>query len=341
MIDKIKTLLNKTNELEEKINSLSNNQNNFYNASNFICFSKGLLNLSFFNSDKLHIANFEMLENFPLYFQNQIELNVPTSQTIKISLSLNNITFFKSSRKLQAGYNQFTIMKSITPLKTEYSDLFLKITTEDGSPITIITNTLFVWGICNHSNDITYQTIETDDSYYLSYLNSNMLYFTQIAKKEIELNSEDFTLYSTAKGYSFSYLKSQNKIFLFRIDLDGNLFYTDIKENNEKFIDTDVSYVTTTFNNDLIIISIIKNNMCYTFEMNENEVFSHPIMVNSNDISVVKSYLYFNYFNNDCYLILTDKNNSNYITKSLKEYSFNQHLINCNYSIEYSTYEAS
>ena len=31
MIDKIKTLLNKTNELEEKFNLLSNNQNSFYN----------------------------------------------------------------------------------------------------------------------------------------------------------------------------------------------------------------------------------------------------------------------------------------------------------------------
>ena len=71
MIDKIKTLLNKTNELEEKINLLSNNQNTFYNSNNFICFSKGLLNLSFFNTDKLSLAKFETLENIPLYFQNQ------------------------------------------------------------------------------------------------------------------------------------------------------------------------------------------------------------------------------------------------------------------------------
>ena len=211
MIDKIKTLLNKTNELEEKINLLSNNQNNYNIANNFICFSKGLLNLSFFNTNKLLLAEFETLENFPLYFQNQIELNIPTNQTIKISLSINNITFFKSTRKLQTGYNQFTIMKSYVPLKSENVELYLKITTEDESPITILSNTLFVWGLYNVTNEKQYQALETNDYFYLSYLNNNTLYYSKIEKSEVELNSEDFTYYSTAIGYSFAYLKQNNK----------------------------------------------------------------------------------------------------------------------------------
>ena len=339
MIDKIKTLLNKTNELEEKINQLSNNQNNFYNSNNFVCFSKGLLNLSFFSSDKLLLAEFETIENFPLYFQNQIEINIPTSQTIKISLSINKITFFRSTRKLQSGYNQFTIMRSFVPLKNENVELYLKITTEDGSPVTIISNTLFVWGICNYSNEINYQALETNNSLYLSYLNSNTLYYSKIDKKEIELNSEDFTYYSSALGYSFTYLKSTNKVYLFRIDLDGNLFYTDIDNNNEVFLGSNITHVSTAASESLILISVIKNNLCYTFEMSENEIVSTPTLINSNDILVSKSYLYYNSFNNDFYIILSDKNNSNYITKTLTEYSSNQHLINAEYSIEFETYE--
>lgn len=341
MIDKIKTLLNKTNELEEKINTLSSNQSNIYNSTNFVCFSNGVLNLSMFNSDKLLLAEFETLENFPLYFQNQIELNIPTSQTIKISLSINKITFFKSTRKLQSGYNQFTIMKSFVPLKSEKVELYLKITTEDNSPITIISNTLFVWGINSYSNNVSYQILETEENYYLSYLNSNLLYYTKIDKKETELNSEDFTYYSGAISYSFAYLKSIDSVFLFRVDPDGNLFYTNIINNNEKFIDSNISHISTAYKNNLILISVIKDNQCYTFEMNDNEIFSKPNLIDSNNISLTKSYLFYNKFNGDFYIILSDKYNSNYITKSLKEYNFNQHLINAQYSIEYQTYEVN
>lgn len=339
MIDKIKTLLNKTNELEDKINSLSNNQNNSYNTNNFVCFSKGQLNLSFANSNKILLAEFETIENFPLYFQNQIELNIPTSQTIKISLSINKITFFRSTRKLQAGYNQFTIMKSFTPLKNERVELYLQITTENDSPITILSNTLFVWGLCNHSNEIQYQVLETNDNFYLSYLNNNTLYFSKIEKTETELNSEDFTFYSSAIGYSFAFLKSTNKVYLFRIDLDGNLFFTDIEDNNETFIDSNVTHISTCSSDDCIKISIIKNYNCYAFEMNENEIFSNHAMVDSNDILIYKSYLYWNKYNNNFYLILTDKNNSNYLTKSIPEYQSNNHFINAEYSIEFEEYE--
>lgn len=341
MIDKIKTLLNKTNELEDKINSLSNNQNNFYNTNNFVCFSKGQLNLSFANSNKLLLAEFETIENFPLYFQNQIELNIPTSQTVKISLSINKITFFRSTRNLQAGYNQFTIMKSFTPLKNEQVELYLQITTENNSPITIISNTLLVWGLCNHSNEIQYQVLETNNNFYLSYLNNNTLYFSKIEKMEKELNSEDFSYYSSAIGYSFANIKSINKVYLFRIDLNSNLFFTDIEKNNETFIDTNVTQISTCSSDYSIKISIVKNNKCYVFEMSENEIFSNQTLINSNDILIYKSYLYWNEFNNNFYLILTDKNNSNYLTKSIPEYQSNNHFINAEYSIEFEEYEVS
>lgn len=341
MIDTIKTLLNKTVELEDKINNLSSTQNSYTPSNNFVCFSKGLLNLSFSNTDKLLIAEFETIENFSLYFQNQIELNVPISQTIKISLSINNITFFTSSRKLQAGYNQFTIMKSYLPLKTESVKLYLKIKTEDNSPITIISNNLLVWGICNHSNEISYQSIETNEHFYLSYLNNNSLFYSKKPKECIELNSEDFTYYASTISYSFVYFEASQKVYLFRIDLDGNLFYSDFETNNEVFIDSDISNVSTISNSNIVLVSIVKNGLCYTFEMNEKENFSNKTEIDSNGIVIAKSYLYFNNYNNVFYIILTDQDNYNYITKSLTEYSESGSHITANYLIEFSTYEVS
>lgn len=341
MIDTIKTLLNKTVELEDKINNLSLTQNSYTPSNSFVCFSKGLINLSFSNTDKLLLAEFETIEDFALYFQNQIELNVPISQTIKISLSINNITFFSSSRKLQAGYNQFTIMKSYLPLKSEPVKLYLKIKTEDNSPITIISNNLLVWGICNHSNEITYQSIEANEYFYLSYLNNNSLFYAKKSKENTELNSEDFTYYASATSYSFVYLDASQKVYLFRIDLDGNLFYSDFETNNEVFITSGVSDVSTASNGNIILISIIKNGVCYSFEMNEQENFSTETEVDSNGIIIAKSYLYFNNYNNLFYIILTDQNNYNYITKSLTEYSESGSHITANYLIEFSTYEVS
>ncbi len=341
MIDSIKTLLNKTSELEDRLNNLSLKTNNNINSNNFVCFSKGLLNLSFQNTNKLLIAEFETQENFPLYFQNQVELNVPISQTINISLSINNITFFRTSRTLQAGYNQFTIMKSFVPLKNESAKLYLKITTKDGSPVTIISNTLFAWGIYNYSNEITYQVLETNNNFCLSYLNNNSLYYYITGKTDGELYSEDFTYYSSANSYSFAYQNTTDKTYLFRIDLDGNLFYTDFEENNEKFLDTNITHVSTASNDKIILISIVKNNQCYTFEMDENNNFSTQTLIDSNNILVSKSYLYHNKFNNIFYIILSDANNSNYITKTLQEIATTHNLINANYSIEFSSYEAT
>ena len=154
MIDKIKTLLNKTSELENEVSDFKKSNNEIQVSNNFACFSKGLINLSFLNSNKLLIAKFETKQNSPLYFQNQIELNIPSEQEIKISLIVNNISIFRSTRKLHAGFNQFTIMKGYIPLKSEPVELYLKITSENDSMLTLISNTVLVWGINNINNNI-------------------------------------------------------------------------------------------------------------------------------------------------------------------------------------------
>ena len=67
MIDKIKTLLNKTNELEEKINLLSNNQNNYNIANNFICFCHKYNLLLLFYSSFLLTFTLAHLNTLSLY----------------------------------------------------------------------------------------------------------------------------------------------------------------------------------------------------------------------------------------------------------------------------------
>lgn len=339
MIDAIKTLLNKTNELENEINNFKNEESNVQVSNNFACFSKGLINLSFLNSNKLLIAEFETKQNIPLYFQNQIELNIPSDQEVKISLIINNIAIYRSTRKLQAGYNQFTIMKGYIPLKSEQVEIYLKITSEEDSPMTLISNTLLVWGINNINNQVQYQAIETKNNFLLSYLNNNTLYYSSQNKNEIELNSEDFTYYANSISHSFAYLQTQDLLFLFRVDLDGNLFFTNFSNINELFLESGISHVSSCSNNDLIAISIIKNGKVYVAEFYQNGTISKFQEVDCQNIYVVKTYLYFNKYDNCFYMILTDKNNANYLIKNLKNFITENHFINAKYSITYSTYE--
>lgn len=341
MIDPIKTLINKTNELEDFISDFNNSNSETIYQNNFACFSKGLINLSFLNSNKMLIAKFETTQNKPLYFQNQVELNIPTSQTIKITLIINNIAIFRTTRKLEAGYNQFTIMKGYIPLISEQVEMYLQITSEEDSLLTIISNTLLVWGINNIKNNLDYQIIETNENYLLSYLNNNTLYYSYQPKDEIVLNAEDFLYHSIAKSYSFSYFKNENNLYLFKVDIDGNLFYVNMNDNNENFIKSNISHVSTYSNSDIILISIVSNNKVYVAEFDTNENISEFKEIESNNFIIVKSYVYFNEFNNKFYIILTDTNNSNYLISNLDNITTESHYINANYSISYSTYEVN
>ena len=340
MINVIKTLINKTNSLEESFNNLSSNKIENVVNNNFICFSKGHIDFSFLNSNKFLIAKFETKQNSALYFQNQIELNIPVSQNIKISLIANNIAIYRSTRKLQSGFNQLTIMKSYTPLKSEEVELYLEIIAEDNSLITIISDTLLVWGLSNITSNIEYQAIETNNNFLLSYINNNSIFYKYTNKETISLNSEDFTYYSSAISYSFCYFEPIDKVYLFRVDLDGNLFYCNFNNNYEHFLDSDVSFVSCISNNKLILVSYIKNNSCYTIEINSSFNISSPNKINC-DIPFIKTYSYFNKYNKKFYLILTDSKNSNYIVENMDVLNVNHFNINATYSIEVSTYEVS
>lgn len=341
MIDALKTLINKTNDLETKINNISDSKNINNITNNFICFSKGLINLSFLNSNKLLIAKFETIKGNHLYLQNQIELNIPVSQNIKISLLVNDIAIYRSTRKLQTGYNQLTIMKNYLPLTSEPVSVYLEVLAEDNSLITIISDTLFVWGLSNISKKTSYYAVEIEDDFLLAYLDNNTIYYKITQKSEISLNSEDFNYYSNAKSFAITYFKTTKQLFFFRVDIDGNLFFTDFYKNHETFIDSNISHVSCTCNNNLILVSVVKNGKCYTFELDKLFTPSNQILVDCHNIYIEKSYLHFNEFNNKFYLIVTDKNSSNYLLETIDEYEFDQSFINVDYNIDFSSYEVT
>ena len=338
MINAIKTLLNKTSELEEKINLLSKKTNNINNTNSFICFSKGLINLSFLNSNTMSIAKFETIKNSSLYFQNQIELNIPTKQSVKISLILNDIVIYKSTRELDAGFNQITIMKSYTPLLSEQTELFLKITSENNSMITIITDTLFVWGLSNLNEQTEYQAINIKDKYLFSInTNDNLYYLTCNQNEEHAFNFEDFTFWGNSKSSSFVYDSNNNILYLFRVDSDENLFYKNFESNNEVYIDSNVNHVSTAYGNNKLIFCTVKNGKCFIYEINNGNISSPEQLTNIN-IFATKTYLNFNPYNKKFYIIISDKNESNYITESISETEIAHPYINATYTITYDTY---
>ena len=75
MIDKIKTLLNKTNELEDEIEQISETSNEKTETSNYVTFTKNLLNYSILTTQKVQIAQIEVTKNSSIYFQMLIYVN--------------------------------------------------------------------------------------------------------------------------------------------------------------------------------------------------------------------------------------------------------------------------
>ena len=341
MIDSIKSLINKTNELDEKYNRLSSYENVKSNMNHFVCFSSTNLNQSFINQDKILLAEFEITENQSLYFQNKIDINLPIDESVKFSLFINNIAIYRSTKNLNAGFNQITIMKSYLPLKSEQVNLYLKIETNENSLITILSNDLLIWGLDNVSNEISYISIEINDSYFLSYLNNNSIYYKIVGKEPISLNSVDFDFYSYAKAFSVSYLNNSNTLFLFKIDLDGNLQLNDFYNNKIIYLDSFVTDISSTTDDEKFVISYIKNNKCFNMEIYPDYSFSNPIPVLFNVGIPKKSYINYNKFNNKFYLVICNQNGSNFLIKNCIEHNNNHFNISANYSIKINTYEVT
>lgn len=338
MIDKLKSLLNKTSELENQIEEIE--KSNQSKAPQVICscFSKNLLNFSILSSRTILLAEFNVDEDSVITFQNQIDINLATNQKVKFSIIVNDISIYKSTKNLNAGYNQVNLIKTYTPFISEKIKVYLQITSVDNKLVTLISESLFVWGINESYASIEYQAVETSDKFLLSYINNNVLYFLYTNKENTANNYEDFNYFSSAKSHSFVYVKNQNKIYLFRVDLDGRLFYSNFDDNNEIYLTNNVSKVSAAASSDTICVTYVKDNICHYLEINKDGKYSIDKTINNLRNKIINTYVYYNNYKSKFYIVLTDEYSSNFIMESLSESKSSSSTLNASYEINITTY---
>lgn len=338
MIDKIKTLLNRTTELEEEVDNINSNSQEIVETNNYITFTKNLLNYSILNTQRILVAQVEVTQNSNIYIQALVELSLSTAQKVTFSIIVDEISIYKSTKSLSSGFNQISIMKAYTPLVSKQIDIYIEITPTENKLLTLTTISLSIWGIVESKNNLKYQAVETEENFVLSYLANNEMYYKTTNKDISTNNAEDFVRYKSAKSFAFAYDSTNKVLYNFRIDMSGKLFYSNFDDKNEIYLTNNAEDVSACSNDDIILVTYIKNNTCYFMLINENSNISEEKQLYFNNYIIKNCYCYYNSFNEKFYVILTDEKNSNYFIESYNESASNQESINASVSLLIDTY---
>lgn len=312
-----KTLLQletKIERLEEQVQKLQSKTKDMITSIGFTVYTKNLLNLNIIKSYKFRLKTLENKNKSSQFFQVKIKFLNNFTQNITFNLFADNIQIASDTQNYSSGINEAIIYGTYSNLVSDKIVLELQIQPNANKQVTIFNTTLTIWGDIQNSNN-EYSASESNDKYFLSYLSNNRLYY-KIFKKNEDVNNVDFDFFEEAISHSSCCLN--NNIYLFRVDLDGNLFFSNTSNFNEIFICNNVSKISCCATENKIIFVYIKNNTCFYGEINNDIVISNN-KLNSPYGLYKDCYIYFNKFNNKCYIIITGINNTNYLLESINE----------------------
>lgn len=341
MISKISDLSNKTEELERYIKNVEKQQNQLKKQSTCESFIKNYSNLEVVGKRNVFITQIGVISGEKLFFQCLIDLSIVSSDYVYFSLIANGICIQKNRKKLQSGSSQITILQNFEPLETEDVDIYLQISTKNETLLTVGQVSLFVWGSFENKISIDYQILETENSYLLSFVDNNILYYKFTEKITGEYSFLDFESYGSAISYSFVYLPNSKKLFLFFVDVLKNLYYMNFEDKNLIFLESNISFVgADSSDSDEVLITIVKDNCCFYFEMNENFAISSQKKLDYDKTKIISCFPYFDEYNREFYIILTGKNNDNYLVKCVNDEFKTIENISSNYLISIEVYDA-
>ena len=338
MIDAIKTVVNVTDELSQKLSEIEKTQNSTKKATNCINFEQNLLNYEILDTKKILLATFDVKQNVNLYLQCQLEFSLQTTEKIRFTILINDIAIYKSTKNLNAGFNQINLNKNYTPLISESIDVYIVIEPLTNKMVLLSFANLAVWGISEIENDITYNSLDIKDNLLISYLDNNLLYYKIVPNTVDAFTSEDFIFLSNAKAYCFAFDSDNNKTLFFRIDSNGTLFYSDLNSGFETSIDTNTYSVSACYGQNKLFVCYLKDNLCHYLEIKDNTISSVNYFKCYN-YKLKSVYTYFNKYSKKFYIVLEDFNNSNFLLESSVEDYLTNENISIKYSINIDTYE--
>lgn len=333
MINRLLDLNNKTDEFEQYLSSFEKFQNKLSKKSTCISCIRNFSDLEIILPKKILITKLDATENSKIFFQCLLDLNLNSNEDVEFSFIVNDISIYKSKKSLLSGSNQICVMQNYVPLTTEQISVYIEITPVNGKSVFLYMASLFMWGNFEEVSILSYNAIEIYDKYLISIIDNNCLYYTKIDKIKKNINFLDLTYLNEAISHCFIYSSKSDITYLFRVDTMGNLFYSDFLLKNEIYITNNVSNVSASISNDdIILVSYIKNNVCYYCEIIDEVVSVHK-KISCGNIKIANCYSYYNKFRNTFCIVLTSNKDNNYFIEQVKENDCRTNNLSVNYNI--------
>lgn len=332
--DKVQKLEKKINSLEEKISRLENKTINSLNEFGFNVYNKNLLNKNIISGKTFRIKNIENNKSHALFFQLKIKFLNYNSQDIQFKLLADKILIGSETVNRDSGIGEMIVYGTYQNTISDTIKIDLFVNPKSNKQVTILDTTLTVWGD-KESFSEEYNAAETSTHYFLSYISNNRLYYKYFLKTS-NFEENDFVFFEEATAHSVCVFNDE--IIIFRVDPDGNLFYSKFGEFNEIFIENNVSKISCCNDNNSIIYSYISNENCFYGEIiNGNIVSNNQITVPFGKFT--NCYNYYNKYNSKCYLIITKKDGSNYLLEDIKSQASSTENVSTQIGLEITTEE--
>lgn len=330
MKNELKKIKNKTYELEQNIEQL-NLQIKSNNTISVI--QKDFLNFSILESKAFTLCNVTANYQTNIILNLKLNIYLPYSQSIVYSLIINNNQIFKEEKEFLAGQNIIEIMQPYFSIISQELIIKVKISPKANKQILLQSAYLTIYGASKNEEDTEYRFCETNTNYLISLTKDNNLYYRICPKSNISLTMSDFKFYTTCVSHCFS--SDGENIYLFRVDKNNNLFYSNFLNSEEIFISSDVNYVSAIYGKNRILVAFICKNQCYFCEIHNN-ILSNIKNIQS-IINCKKVFCSYNPSNDKFYILITTTNQDNYLIESISETSLGYETLKYNNSFSITT----
>lgn len=330
MNKEIKKLVAKTEDLEQQIETIVNETKNSNSAS---VFQKNFLNYSILEEKTFVLSSIYATYSANILLSLKLNLFLPYAQSVETALLINNSVIKKEKFNCKIGDNVLDIIQSYYPQMDQNIEISIKVKPLESRQIILKNANLTIIGASQNEKNSEYKICERQNDYLISYIFDDKLFYTVAEKSNLSIDLSDFTFLSSSKSHCFVYDENSKKTYLFRVDNNYNLFYSELFNSEEIFIANNVKSVSAVYGNNRIFVAFIIENQCYYLEISNN------LLSVKKSIDLIfgakNCFVTYNQTNKKYYILITTITNENYLIESINEKHQNSENIsfNCSFTL--------
>ncbi len=294
-------------------------------SNNAIEFVEPILNMNVSTTSDLIVGKVNL--HGKTFFQDKLIVKSTIAGKLNLEILINGVPILAEEREVVQGENQIMLLKIYTIAEPGEAEVTIRLKPALNFACTVISNTMAVWGAVSvlEKNVVEMRALKHNNMIWVSYCDNQkiMLAKTELSQKSLSPN----IFVEVASGISHSFCEDKSgKVYLFRVDASGNLFYKPYGEvTSETKIDDNVSVcyakVCPTEAEEDVLICYIKNGRpCF-----KNMTNGHVSSLKYFDVPAGK-YINVTIANsnvNRMFVICTHSNLSNYIMYSSSSSTIN------------------